>query len=86
MYLMMGRGGWVGANVGHVAPESGKDYCTPMWKVESTVGELCIKLYIKIVSPEFSLFSFLLSLICASYSERVSHCVLDDGTEKVGWG
>ena len=30
-----------------------------------------------------SLFSFLLSLICASYSERESHCVLDDGTGKV---
>ena len=67
-----GTGRSVGANVGHVAPESGKDYCAPMWEVGSMVGELCIKLCTKIVSPEFFLFSFLFSLICVSYCERVT--------------
>ena len=32
-----GTGKVVGANMGHMAPEFGRDYCAPMWEVGSMV-------------------------------------------------
>ena len=56
--------------------------CTPLkYPILSNVKSFDFDLQIS-----RSLFSFLLSLICVSYSERVSHCVHDDGTGTVGVG